>query len=195
MKRTRRWSQEPRARPLRRSGCQSDASVPGDGEVKCVEYLDACAREAARSGDPRPRDVVLYGGDVDLVVMALCRAQPGPGPVFGPHVRSRLVLSDAGRVLDVGALADALCARVARKNDEEDPTLERRQVALDFATLAVAAGGTHYLPPPVGSLACLVGRLQGPGPSVVRRNFWKSGSRSPRQSTGGSTRRCDDRRA
>ena len=89
----------------------SDASVPGDGEVKCVEYLDACAREAARSGDPRPRDVVLYGGDVDLVVMALCRAQPGPGPVFGPHVRSILVLSDAGRVLDVGALADALCAR------------------------------------------------------------------------------------
>ena len=125
----------------------SDASVPGDGEVKCVEYLDACAREAARSGDPRPRDVVLYGGDVDLVVMALCRAQPGPGPVFGPHVRSILVLSDAGRVLDVGALADALCARVARKNDEEDPTLERRQVALDFATLAVAAGGNDYLPP------------------------------------------------
>jgi len=125
----------------------SDASVPGDGEVKCVEYLDACAREAARSGDPQPREVVLYGGDVDLVVMALCRAQPGPGPVFGPHVRSILVLSDAGRVLDVGALADALCARVARKNDEEDPTLERRQVALDFATLAVAAGGNDYLPP------------------------------------------------
>ena len=84
---------------------------------------------------------------MDLVVMALCRAQPGPGPVFGPHVRSILVLSDAGRVLDVGALADALCARVARKNDEEDPTLERRQVALDFATLAVAAGGNDYLPP------------------------------------------------
>ena len=84
---------------------------------------------------------------MDLVVMALCRAQPGPGPVFGPHVRSILVLSDAGRVLDVGALADALCARVARRNDEEDPTLERRQVALDFATLAVAAGGNDYLPP------------------------------------------------
>ena len=109
----RRWSaQEKRTRrnAAARQGFDevvvSDASVPGDGEVKCVEYLDACAREAARSGDPRPRDVVLYGGDVDLVLMALCRAQPGPGPVFGPHVRSILVLSDAGRVLDVGALAE-----------------------------------------------------------------------------------------
>ena len=138
----------------------SDASVPGDGEVKCVEYLDACAREAARSGDPRPRDVVLYGGDVDLVVMALCRAQPGPGPVFGPHVRSILVLSDAGRVLDVGALADALCARaqLCLMHNNADDASEAFDAA--FAAFGACAGQARDENELLGAGSCLAARAE-----------------------------------
>ena len=41
----------------------SDASVAGEGELKAFEYADTY-------GD---RDVVVYGGDADLVAMALSR--------------------------------------------------------------------------------------------------------------------------
>ena len=154
--------------------------MPGDGGSKCVEYLDACAREAAvrggEQGEQARAHVVLYGG-ADAATADLSSSRGGGRGAGGAVSRRRggtaaggeageavgsaqarpVDLSSAvGRPVDVfgprlaamSALADALCARVARKNDEEDPTLERRQVALDFATLAVAAAsGGDYLPP------------------------------------------------
>jgi len=131
----------------------SDAQVPGDGELKCVEsrlarvfgrrarggetgsrerYLDALARHAAR-----PEDVVIYGGDADLVVLALCRARDGAG-ALGDALRSLLVVSDVGKVVDIGLLADALV-------DDAPRGVSRRQVCLDFVTLAVMAGGNDYV--------------------------------------------------
>ena len=46
----------------------SDASVAGEGELKCLEYADQVAGS----------DVVIYGGDADLVAMALVRAPARP---------------------------------------------------------------------------------------------------------------------
>ena len=64
----------------------SDASVAGEGELKAFEYADTY-------GD---RDVVVYGGDADLVAMALSRCQR----------RGRLrILDENGRLIDVKSLA------------------------------------------------------------------------------------------
>ena len=64
----------------------SDASVAGEGELKAFEYADTY-------GD---RDVVVYGGDADLVAMALSRCQR----------RGRLrILDENGRLIDVKNLA------------------------------------------------------------------------------------------
>lgn len=94
-------------------------------------YLDALARHAGR-----PEDVVIYGGGADLVVLALCRARDGAGALCDA-LRSLLVVSDVGKVVDVGALADALV-------DDAPRGASRRQVCLDFVALAVMAGGNDY---------------------------------------------------
>ncbi|KAH8068111.1 serine/threonine kinase [Aureococcus anophagefferens] len=114
----------------------SDAAVPGDGELKCLEYVAALAEAAAA-----PEDVVVYGGDADMVVMALCRACDGDD-TFGPGLRSLVVMNDVGRVYDVGELVEALTASAEGRGDRS-----RRQLALDFACLALVAGGNDYLPP------------------------------------------------
>ena len=114
----------------------SDAAVPGDGELKCLEYVAALAESAAA-----PEDVVVYGGDADMVVMALCRACDGDD-TFGPGLRSLVVMNDVGRVYDVGELVEALAASAEGRGDRS-----RRQLALDFACLALVAGGNDYLPP------------------------------------------------
>jgi hypothetical protein len=89
----------------------SDASVAGEGELKAFEYADTY-------GD---RDVVVYGGDADLVAMALSRCQR----------RGRLrILDENGRLIDVKSLAK----RVAPAHP------------LDLAVLAIAGGGNDYLP-------------------------------------------------
>ena len=94
----------------------SDASVAGEGELKAFEYADTY-------GD---RDVVVYGGDADLVAMALCR----------PPLRGRLtVVDEGGRAVDAARLA----ARLSRDGGDDAP--------LDFVVLAIAAGGNDYLPP------------------------------------------------
>ena len=81
------------------------------GELKAFEFADTY-------GD---RDVVVYGGDADLVAMALSRCQR----------RGRLrILDENGRLIDVKSLAK----RVAPAHP------------LDLAVLAIAGGGNDYLP-------------------------------------------------
>ena len=95
----------------------SDSDVVGEGELKAMEYVDALGPDA---------DVVVYGGDADLVAMALCR----------PPLRGRLtVVDEGGRAVDAARLA----ARLSRDGGDDAP--------LDFVVLAIAAGGNDYLPP------------------------------------------------
>ena len=64
-------AQRGRAPGLRRSGCvRRERAGRRRGQVRRVPRCLCAGGGAVR--DPRPRDVVLYGGDVDLVVMALC---------------------------------------------------------------------------------------------------------------------------
>ncbi|KAH8064901.1 serine/threonine kinase [Aureococcus anophagefferens] len=77
----------------------SDAAVPGDGELKCLEYV---AAPRGRGAGGRRR----HGGDADMVVMALCRACDGDD-TFGPGLRSLVVMNDVGRVYDAGELVGA----------------------------------------------------------------------------------------
>ncbi|KAH8091247.1 serine/threonine kinase [Aureococcus anophagefferens] len=113
----------------------SDAAVPGDGELKCLEYVAALAEAAAA-----PEDVVVYGGDADMVVMALCRACDGDD-TFGPGLRSLVVMNDVGRV------GRRRARRALTASAEGSGDRSRRQLALDFACLALVAGGNDYLPP------------------------------------------------
>ena len=53
----RRVAEAARAGKARFEVVLSDAAVPGEGELKCMEYLDALRDDA---------DVVVFGGDADL---------------------------------------------------------------------------------------------------------------------------------
>ncbi|KAJ1447025.1 XRN 5'-3' exonuclease N-terminus-domain-containing protein [Pelagophyceae sp. CCMP2097] len=101
----------------------SDASVAGEGEVKCLEYLDSVLGA----------DAVLFGGDADLVAMALCRV-----PTAGGRLR---ILDDNGRgIIDVAKFAAALVS------DARRPAADVSAVAMDFMILAIISGGNDYLP-------------------------------------------------
>jgi len=89
----------------------SDAMTAGEGELKAFEYCDTYPTH----------DVVIYGGDADLVAMALSRcSRPG---------RLR-ILDEGGRLIDVKRLASKLAPAHP----------------LDLAVLAIAGGGNDYLP-------------------------------------------------
>ena len=141
-KRTRRNAA---ARQGRREVVVSTVARAGRRRGQVRRVPNACAREAARSAT-RGRAALFYMEATWTRSDGALSSATGPGPVFGPHVRSILVLSDAGRVLDVGALADALCARVARKNDEEDPTREETG-RVRFRHVGRRGGRQRRLPP------------------------------------------------